>query len=348
MPQPQIPNLTDHDRKLIKRAMTSLARNTSLEPLFRFAATLGLQADDICDAIGLDFQAATAGSRLIESSAVIDAVEWIAATSGTRNFGLLVAERIEPRIIGLPALIAEQCESIPDYYDLMSAHLGQHSTGYSFVLDQEAGGGVGRLRILSRGREEPRHFVEAVLAIQARVFPQFLGPHWHPAKILLAHDRLGRAGDYARGFGCEVVFRAGCNAIVFSADDLLWRAAGPGTEIRSQLLQVADMAHADFPGRVSVLIRTLLPKRQATIEAVAGALSMSPRTLQRELRKSGASFSHLIAETRIRLARDYLSREALSASEAASRLGFAETSVLSRFLRQHIGISARGLRKNGR
>jgi AraC-like DNA-binding protein len=348
MPQPQIPNLTDHDKLLIDHAMASLARNTSLEPLFRFAATLGLQADDICDAIGLDLQAATAGSRLIRSSAVIDAVEWIAATSGTHNFGLLVAERIEPRIIGLPALIAEQCESIADYYGLMSAHLGQHSTGYAFVLDQEAGGGVGRLRVLSRGREEPRHFVEAVLAIQTRVFPQFLGPHWHPVKILLAHDRLGRAGDYDRAFGCEVVFRAGCNAIVFSASDLLWRAAGPGAEIRSQLLQVADTVQRDLVGRVSVMIRTLLPKRGATIEAVAAALSMSVRTLQRGLRRSGTNFSSLVAEIRVDLARDYLGREAISATEVASRLGFKEPSVLSRFLRKHTGVSSRGLRKNAR
>ena len=338
--------MTDCDNKLINRAMSLLAQNTSLELLFRFAATLGLQTEDICDAIGLDLQAATVGSGLIPASAVIDAVEWIAMTSGTRNFGLLVAERIDSRIIGLPALIAEQCLSIADYYQLISAHLGQHSTGYSFFLDQEAGGGVGRLRILSRGREEPRHFVEAVLSIQTRVFPQFLGPHWRPTKILLAHDRLGRAGDYARAFGCEVVFRAGCNAIVFSGNDLLWRATGHGTEIRSQLLQVADAAHMDLVGRVSVLIRTLLPMRQAKIETVSAALSMSPRTLQRALRRSDTSFSNLVAETRVGLARDYLGRKAIGATEVAERLGFTEPSVLSRFLRKHIGVSCRGLRKN--
>lgn len=342
MPRLRALNLTDHDNKLINCDMPHLAQNISLEPLFRYAATLGIGADDICDAIGLDLRAATVSGALIPATAVIDAVEWIAITSQTP---MLMAERIEPRIIGLPALIAEQNRSIADYYDLIATHLGQHSTGYSFMLDQDGPGGVGRLRILSRGRHKPRHFVEAVLAIQLRVFPQFLGPTWRPTKVLLAHAQLGRAGDYARAFGAQVVFEAGYNAIVFSADDLLWRAAPHGDEVRRHLQQVAATAPTDLSGRVAAMIRTLLPTREMTIEAVSAALTMNPRTVQRRLRRSGTSFSQLLAETRIELARDYLGREAMSATEVASRLGFAEPSVLSRFLRKHAGVSSRGLRK---
>jgi AraC-like DNA-binding protein len=323
--------------------MSHFTQNTSLESLFRFAATFGIRAVDICDAIGLDLQAATINGGLIPAAAVIDAVEWVAVTSGTPNFGLLMAERIEPRIIGLPALIAEQCRSIPDYYDLLHAHLGQHTTGYSFALDHDAYGGVGRLRIISRGHHEPRHFSEAVLAIHIRAFPQFLGANWRPAKVLLAHDQLGRTGDYARAFGTETVFRAGYNAVVFGADDLRWRATDHVSDMRRQLEHVAAIGQHDLPGRASVMIRMLLPNGDANIGAVAAALSMNPRTLQRKLSHSGTSFSQLIAETRIALARDYLGREAISATEAAARLGFAELSVFSRFVRKHLGVSARAL-----
>ncbi|WP_295640320.1 AraC family transcriptional regulator [Novosphingobium sp.] len=339
--------MTDHDNMLMICAMPHLAQNTSLEPLFRFAATLGIGADDICDAIGLDLRAATVRG-LIPATAMIDAVEWVATTSQTPNFGLLMAERVEPRIIGLPALIAEQSRSIADYYDVIAAHLGQHSTGYTFMLDQDGPGGVGRLRVLSRGLYEPRHFVEAVLAIQLRVFPQFLGPAWRPTKVLLAHAQLGRAGDYARAFGAQVVFEAGYNAIVFSADDLRWRAARQGNGVRHHLEHVAAATQRDLSSRVVTAIRTLLPTREATIEAVAAAMSINPRTLQRRLQRSGTSFSQLLAETRIELARDLLGREGISATETASRLGFAEPSVLSRFLRKRIGISPRRFRQNWR
>lgn len=325
--------------------MLHFAQNTSLEPLFRFAATLGIGAEDICDAIGLDLQAATISGGLIPAAAVIDAVEWVAATSGTPNFGLLMAERVEPRIIGLPALIAEQCRSIPEYYELLQAHLGQHTTGYSFALDHDAFGGVGRLRIISRGRHEPRHFAETVLAIHIRAFPQFLGVHWRPSKVLLAHDQLGRAGDYARAFGTEVVFRAGYNAIVFNTEDLLWRAAAQGIEMRWQLEHASAVAQSDLVGRASVMIRMLLPGGKTTIDEVAASLAMNPRTLQRKLRQSGTSFSRLLAETRIALARDYLGREAISATATAARLGFAEVSVFSRFVRKHLRVSPRTLMK---
>lgn len=323
--------------------MLQFAQNTSLEPLFRFAATLGIRAEDICDAIGLDLHAATISGGLIPAAAVIDGVEWVAATSGTANFGLLMAERVEPRVIGLPALIAEQCRSIPEYYELLQAHLGQHTTGYSFALDHDAFGGVGRLRIISRGRHEPRHFAETVLAIHIRAFTQFLGVHWRPTKVLLAHDQLGRAGDYARAFGTEVVFRAGYNAIVFNTEDLLWRAAAQGIEMRRQLQHASAVAQSDLVGRVSVMIRMLLPGGKTTIDEVAASLAMNPRTLQRKLGQSGTSFSRLLAETRIALARDYLGREAISATVAAARLGFAEVSVFSRFVRKHLGVSSRTL-----
>jgi AraC-like DNA-binding protein len=323
--------------------MSHFAQNTSLEPLFRFAATLGIRAEDICDAIDLDIQAATISGGLVPAAAVIDAVEWVAAASGTPNFGLRMAERIEPRIIGLPALSAEQCRSIPDYYDLLLAHLGQHTTGYSFALDHDGFGGVGRLRIISRGRHEPRHFAEAVLAIHIRAFPQFLGAHWRPGKVLLAHDQLGNAHDYARAFGTEIVFRAGYNAIIFSAADLLWRTPDHGSDMRLHLERVAAAGRHDVAGRASAMIRMLLPSGGATIGAVSAALFMNPRTLQRKLRHAGTSFSHLLAETRIALARDYLGRGAISATEAAARLGFAEVSVFSRFVRKQLGVSSRTL-----
>ena len=149
--------------------MAHFIQNTSLEPLFRFAATLGVSPERICDAAGLDLVAATISGGLVPASAAIDAVECASIASGYPNFGLLMSERLQSRTIGLPALIAEQCRSIPDYYDLMQQYLGRHTTGYALLLDHDVSGGAGRLRILSRGEQEPRQFAEMALAIHARV-----------------------------------------------------------------------------------------------------------------------------------------------------------------------------------
>ncbi len=341
-------NLTDHDIKLTIRAMEPLAHNNILEPLFRFAATLGLAAQAICDAIGLDLDAATKSGGLIPATALIDAVEWSARETGYPNFGLLAAEHVDPRIIGLPALIAEQCRSIPDYYDLMQRHLAQHTSGYSLAFRRDGTEGAGRLHFVASGQFEPRHFAEATLAVHARAFQQFLGAGWRPKMVLLAHDRLGKAGDYARAFGTRIVFNAGKNAILFSAKDLRWRAAAPIGSALRQLEKVADAEQRDVVMKASAMICTLLPSRRSNISTVAAALHVNPRTLQRQLSAANTSFSRLLMESRIRLAQDYLGREGLSATDVAARLGFSELSALSRFLRQHLHTGALALRSGKR
>lgn len=339
--------MTNYDIELTNYAMPHFAQNTILEPLFRFAATLGVSRERICDDAGLDLAAATTTGALVPASGIIDAVECAALATGYPNFGLLLAERLEPRIIGMPVLIAEQCRSIADYYELLHRHLGHHTTGYSLNLDHYPSGGVARLRIFSRGRHEPRHYAEAFLAIQARGFRQFLGPDWRPRKIFLGHSKLGSVGDYARAFDADVVFEAGQNAIAFSAGDLRWRAAGVEGALRAQLGQSTVAADRDIGGKVSTIIRTLLSSRAANIETVAAALALTPRTLQRKLGQHGTSFSCLLADLRLRLARDFLGRQALSATETAARLGFGDLSALSRFLRQNGAGSCRALMKQG-
>jgi AraC-like DNA-binding protein len=325
--------------------MEPLAHNNILEPLFRFAATLGLAAQTICDAIGLDLDAATKNGGLVPATLLIDAVEWSAQASGYPNFGLLAAERVDSRIIGLPALIAEQCRSIPDYYDLIQHHLGHHTTGYSLTFRREGPEGVGRLYFAARGQFEPRHFAEATLAVHARAFRQFLGASWRPRAVQLVHDPIGKMGDYARAFGAEVLFNAGQNAILFSAEDLRWRAAGAGSTARWQFEQIAADDQHDAVARAAAMIRTLLSDRKFSIAVVAEALHRSPRTLQRQLKEADTSFSKLLIEARIALAQDYLGRERLSANEVAARLGFSEVSALSRFLRQHLNSGARAIRR---
>ena len=316
--------------------MAHFTQNTILAPLFRYAATLGVSTERICEAAGIAPALAIATGALVPAAAIIDAVECAGIASGYPNFGLLLAERVEPRIIGMPVLLAEQGRSIDDYYELLQQHLRHHTTGYSLSLDHDISGGVGRLRILARGRQQPRHFAEAFLAIQARSFRQFLGPDWRPRKIFLAHAKLGTVGDYARAFDTDLVFEAGQNAIVFSAEDLLWQALPEG---------VGGIDEPDIVRRVSFLLRPLLASRGADVAAVAAALALTPRTLQRQLARHGTSFSGLLAELRLTLARDFLGRQALSATETAMRLGFSDLSALSRFLRQNGAGSCRELMK---
>ncbi len=325
--------------------MEHLTQNAAFESLFSYTGSLGVSREVLCDAAGIDVSAATVGGGLVPATAMIDAVEFAAKATGYPNFGLLMAERLDSRIIGLPALIAERCASIHDYYDLMQQHMRHHTTGYSLALDEDATGGIGRLRIFAQGRFKPVQFAEAALAVHARAFRQFLGANWRPGKVLLAHSQLGKAADYSRAFGTEVVFEAGQNAITFTSQDLQWRSSGHAAVVRERLDQIGKADQANIVDRVSAIIRVYLPIGEANLAAVASALSMTPRSLQRGLATSGTAYSRLLTEIRSALARDYLARPGTSVSEVAALLAFADPTAFSRFAREALGKSPRELKK---
>ena len=65
-------------------------------------------------------------------------------------------------------------------------------------------------------------------------------------------------------------------------------------------------------------------------EAIAAELCMHPRTLQRRLRSEGRSFESIKDEVRREVALMYLRQDDMPLTRVAEKLGYSETSVLSR------------------
>ena len=82
-----------------------------------------------------------------------------------------------------------------------------------------------------------------------------------------------------------------------------------------------------------------LPEQGPDLEAIAAALALSPRTLQRRLREGGLSFSQLGDETRQQLALHCLRDPALEQAEIAFLVGFSEAGSLARAFRRWTGTS---------
>ena len=66
---------------------------------------------------------------------------------------------------------------------------------------------------------------------------------------------------------------------------------------------------------------------------------MSNRTLQRKLKEEGVSFSHILQESRIQLAKSYLRQPNRSVIEVCYLLGFSEPSAFSRAFKRWTGDS---------
>ncbi|MBB5202858.1 AraC-like DNA-binding protein [Inhella inkyongensis] len=107
---------------------------------------------------------------------------------------------------------------------------------------------------------------------------------------------------------------------------LLEQRAAQLLAAREQALLKKMPREAKLVGAVRAQIAERLAQDGARVGQVAAALQLSPRTLQRRLAEAGSSFQQLLDATRRELAMQYLRNPAISLTETAFLLGYAEQS----------------------
>ena len=99
--------------------------------------------------------------------------------------------------------------------------------------------------------------------------------------------------------------------------------------------------------RVRQLIIERLEQRAPTIEEIAEALHMTPRSLQRALQTEGYQYRQLLSDARQEMARLLLCHTGYPIKEVAFRLGFRELSSFHRFCMRWFGATPLQLRREG-
>jgi AraC-like DNA-binding protein len=110
--------------------------------------------------------------------------------------------------------------------------------------------------------------------------------------------------------------------------------------IDKKFTRVTPPMHALVRG----LILQHLGGEDCTNDRIATELGLHPRTLNRRLKAEGKSFEGIKDEVRRDAALRYLQQSDMPLTQIAERLGYAETSVLSRRCVRWFGASPRQLR----
>jgi AraC-like DNA-binding protein len=157
---------------------------------------------------------------------------------------------------------------------------------------------------------------------------------------LPAYERYFGA-SIRKGKAASISFSAADAELPFlTANDAIWRVFEP--DLRRRLKELDETASTSE--RVRALLLEALPSGQASMDAVAGRLAMSKRTLQRRLGEDGVTFQSLINQTREALARHYLLQTTLSNSEISFLLGFEDPNSFFRAFHDWTGRTPDGLR----
>ena len=246
-------------------------------------------------------------------------------------------ERFHP--VGLVAL---SCENFGAGIDQM-ARYKQLTCPEEILQKKEDEEWSIQFRWLLADEIEPPLLIECAFSWMLSIGRHGTGTRLSPVRVELIQPRP-HLKTIERYFGCPVVCGAARNAIVFRAAD----ASRPFVTRNAELLGMLapqfeeelkrENTDENFLERVRSAIQQKLTGQRPTIEDIADALHVSPRTLQRRLQDEGSSFQRVLEEARHHLARHYLNNSFLELNEAAYLLGYNDANSFVRAFRTWEGM----------
>ncbi len=165
-----------------------------------------------------------------------------------------------------------------------------------------------------------------------------------PLAVELTTTARDEVQPYQAAFGCELRCGAAANALLFSRSDVDL----PLPTAQPRLASVHERVVGEYPGRMdhsrtTVRVRAAIPEHLADGEprrgAIARALGMGERTLQRRLEAEGTSFRRILDDTRKELARGHFEQGHLSLAHVAYLLGFNDQSSFFRASKRWFGMT---------
>ena len=216
----------------------------------------------------------------------------------------------------------------------------------------------GELVILDLGRiplSEQFHFSsrDYALGMVARMCSLALGDFLAPVRVELERPQPQHAERWESMLASRVQFGSQRSAMAWYRADIMEPLITGDPELakvndeQTQAYLDSFMVHSTSREVVDKIVEHL-PDGPPSQQQIAEALHVSNRTLQRKLKDEGTSFMDLLQDTRLQLARKYLSHPNRSVVETAYLLGFSEPSTFSRAFKRWTGVAPADFRDSPR
>lgn len=264
---------------------------------------LGLDVEALCETIGVDLDIFTDTSGRPPRDALGHFWRAAMAETGDRHLGLSAAELWHPRADHLVILLLTSAETVGQGLETSFRYQELLSHGRVLTLDQRDDLHVIRINKVEHELPITVHELEFIAVIVLKVLRFATDGRFIPREVQFGHPYRGNIQKYTHAFGCSVTFGHERTALVVGDEAWSLPLAHGNVALHGQLRGVAAGLHAaleshEFIDIVRDRIQLLLPRGQSSIEAIAGALHMTPRTLQRRLQDDGTTFRALVEAAR--------------------------------------------------
>lgn len=324
-------------------------RAANLQGFVEFALQHNADARRILAAFDIDTHALTNPDAHVGTRNLVAMFEYCSELFGNPLFGLHLALRQPPEVFGCVTALAR---SSPD---LRTALRGL--VEYTPIIHSpEAAPELVELGEVANLRWQVTHDVGfndqanlQAVGLQVKLLRSLAGERFRPRLIELVVDcRQQEADKMGALLGCPVRVRSRQNAIHFdtaeldahlpTADRVLHRLLG------GYLDRVRSLRNPSFVDRVRDYARGALPNGSCTIERCAEKFGLSVRTVQSRLAEGHTSFTGVVEELRLSLAKSHLEGSDATLDEIAEVLGYGEQTSFGRAFKRWTGMTPKQYR----
>ncbi len=231
----------------------------------------------------------------------------------------------------------------------ISRHMRLVSDAAEITLEPRGDNVLARFDLFGGREPIPRQRMEFDLLTILNFCRWVAGGPIESALVGLVYEPPAEEARFREVFRCPLRFGADFNGWIFTSEvlDAPLPASNPiVAEAHESLLQqrLAIFDGAGLSVRVRLEIARQLANGAPRCEAIANALKISYRTLQRRLHEEGETFDKLLDATRCDLAQHYLARPNLTTADVAYLLGFADPGTFFRACKRWFDASPSQLR----
>jgi len=306
-------------------------RNTAIQPLLRRA---GLSEHDLDDP-SIRVPATSQGTLL----------EYAAEPTGDAALGVHLAEQANPRDVGLLFYIASAAKNFGEALALFSRYRAINNESVRLKLSPRSEGVIVDIDFLGVSQHHVKQNTEFWIGVMIKAAREITGRDIRPSRVACTHFRNSELREFERFYGCPVEFGAPSDQLAFSNETLAIPVDTKDPHLLKTLRPICEEAlraaktQVTLRASVESEVQRLLPQGQATARSVAGALSVSARTLSRRLADEGTTYAEVVDQLRQSLALEYLKDSSVSVSQIAWRLGYATPSSFNHEFKRWMGRS---------
>jgi len=313
----------------------------------------GLELEPFLSAAGLNTRQMDDFHCRIDVRAQIKLLNIAADALNDDFLGFHLAREFEPREVGLVYYVIASSSTLAEAMSKAERYCRLVNEGIAlrFKVDHSA---VIALDSMDFDRQVDRHQMEFWAFGMVRICRLLTGMRIAPLRLRWMHLR-DVVPDEVRSFlGCDTEFGANSDEIVLPKATAVLPLVNADTHLNTLLTAYAEdaLAHrashaAHIRSRVERAIAPLLPHGKATVSEVARELGISQRTLARLLSAERLTFSAILQQFRLDLAKAYITHRDLSISQIAWLLGYGEVSAFTNAFRRWTGTTPREMRAAG-